>query len=332
MTNKVAFFYLHGTSPFVADFLTAVGDLFGQPRIGLLTVAGINGRTTTWPDGRPRDDPFINLLDPDIFEAKKIGYPAMFIPMGASMNVGITNLVNAINALPKGQKFMIGGYSQGAACASSVELMLRPGGSLHSSRGADYLGGVCFGNPRRQQDFRGEVGGTWSGAWDVPGSTTGGRGVFTATGPFPRLSGCDPTKWIEFTAPGDIFSSTGASTNGLGWSTATDYYLSLTNIPALLAAISGLAGVDQAFATGGIVKNMTDALGRVFSIGGNGHVTYPYEPPEGDPDNGLTGFQIAIKWLEGKAKAYAVSADVLPSTPNTVTNAGWTTTLIPPAA
>jgi hypothetical protein len=332
MTDKIAFFYLHGTDPILGQVAKIVGDAFSQPRTGLLTVPGLNGATATWMDGSPKNDCFPNLLDTNIFQPVKVGYPALGIPMGVSLSIGVTNLVNAINALPNGQRFMIGGYSQGAAAASSVELLLRPGGSL-SAKAPLYLGGCVFGNPRRQGgNYRGEVGGTWSGAWDNPGSTTGGHGSFPTTGPYPRLTNCDPTKWIEITEVGDIFSSTGDTPTGLGWTNGNAAFVELLNIPAILAAIASLPAIQAAFDYGGLVTEFTDAVGKVFSIGGNGHAAYPWRPPPGNPDNNLSSFQIAAKWATSKANAFATAPILLPPTPATVSNAGWTTTLIPPAA
>ena len=308
-----------------------VGDVFKQPRTGLLTVPGLNGITATWLDGAPRNDCFPNLLDPNIFDAKKVGYPALGIPMGVSLGIGVANLVKAINDLPKGQRFMIGGYSQGAAAASSVETMLRPGGSL-SAKASLYLGGCVFGNPRRQGgNYRGEVGGTWSGSWDDPGSTTGGHGSFPTTGPYPRLTNCNPTKWVEFTEYGDIFSSTGDTATGLGWTNGNAAFIEFLNIPAVLAALISLPAVKAAADYGGLVTEFTDFVGKVFGIGGNGHAAYPWRPPPGNPDSGLTSYQIADKWLTGKANAYAVAPILLPESPISASTAGWTTTLIPPA-
>ena len=54
--------------------------------------------------------------------------------------------------------------------------------------------------------------------------------------------------------------------------------------------------------------------------------------PEGDPDNGLTSYQIALKFLTAKANEYAVAPILLPSEPSSISGAGWSTALIPPAA
>lgn len=330
--SKVAFFYLNGTDGLMLRlFQQVLGTLTNTPPLGLLTVAGINGVTTTWQDGAARNDPFCNLLDPNIFEAKKLGYPALNVPMGLSINLGMSRMAAAITALPKGQKFAIGGYSQGAACAAGIELMLRPGGAL-ASKASDYLGGVCFGSPRRQTNYRGEVGGTWSGAWDVENSTTGGHGAFPATGNFARLTNCDPTKWIEFTDYGDVFSSTGDSQLGLNWSESTGAFLNLLDIPAVLNALVNLLDdAVEAMTFAGFVNTFTDAVGKTFPVGGHGHTAYPWRPPPGDPDNGLTAYQIGIKWLTSRATASAVAPILLPQSPISASTAGWTTTLIPPA-
>lgn len=327
---KIKFFYLHGTDPLLRQVATILGEVFQQPRLGLITIAGLNGVTATWQDGFPKNDCFTNLLDPTIFDAVKVNYPALGFPMGVSLGIGIGNLQNAITSLPKGQKFMIGGYSQGAAAASSVELMLRPGGSMHADRGADYLGGVCFGNPRRQLNYRGEVGGTWSGAWDIPGSDTGGHGSFPTTGPYARLTGCDPTRWVEFTEVDDIFSSVGDSQRGLNWVAGNGAFLA-NSLADVLTAIGGLVDISAAFDLAGVSATVTDAIGKVFPALGNGHGAYPFNPPPGDPDSGLTSYQIAIKWLLSKAAEVAVAPILLPSQPTTTANAGWSSTLVPPA-
>lgn len=339
MTDKVAFFYENGTNPIILTIASLIGSAVGQAPPGEQHVPGLNGRIAMWLDGSPNNDIFHTLLDPEIFEAKKLWYPALGVPMSLSMTIGINNMVAAINGLPKGQKFAIGGYSQGAGCASSVMEMLRPGGSLYSSRGADFIGGVCFGNPRRQINYRGEVGGTWSGAWDEPGSSTGSGGSFSDTGPFPRLTNCDPTKWIEFVDYDDIIAATGTtSANGLGWTQGTDWFLELANpitwLNTLLNAPQVITGTLAAIGVAGATTPFIDAVGKAVVGVGAGHGCYPWRPPPGDPDNGLTSFQIGIKWLTAKALESATAPLILPSIPNTPspTNAGWSTTLLPPAA
>lgn len=330
--SKIAFFYLHGTDPLFAQLAAFVGQVFNQPRLGLLTVPGLNDLTATWPDGNAKNDAFTNLLDPEIFEAKKVPYPALGFPMSLSIDLGVQNVVQAITDLKSGQKFMLGGYSQGAAAMSTVYNRLRPGGDLHSTYGDRFVGGVMFGNPRRQVDYRGPVGGTYSGSWNTPGSTSGGHGSFPTTGPYARLSGCELSRWVEFTAVGDIFSSTGDTPRELNWTGANASWLSLSNLSSIVNAFTLPEDIAAAFNVAGVVNTFTDAVGRVFDFPGGGHTTYPWQPPPGDPDNGLTSYQIAIKWLVSKATELAVAPILLPSQPTTPANAGWSTTLVPPAA
>lgn len=339
--TQVAFFYCNGTSTFggfgLLDFagtiMANVNALLGNYKPKIVEVAGLHGITESWPDVSPQSDPFCQLLDPNIFHATKINYPAAILPVSVSMDTGINNVISAITDLPAGQPFMLGGFSQGAATISGVYNELRSG-SL-TSKASQFLGGVCFGNPRRQVNYRGSVGGTWSGSIGAPGSTTGGHGAFPATGDYARLTGCDPDKWIEFVHPGDVFAAIGDTPTetlyvdildqasslgkndilGFAWNNFDDF----DDVAALVAAFSG----EETF---------TDAAGKQFPQGGGGHVKYPFYPPEGNPDNGLTSYQIAIKFLEAKAAAWATAPIVLPSTPTSASSAGWTASLIPPAA
>jgi hypothetical protein len=328
--SRVVFFYFHGTDPLIGQWLAAIGQAQGQQSLGTLTVPGIS-RTTTWLDGSPRNDPFCSLLDPNIFEAYSVAYPALFIPFAPSVNTGITKLIALINALPDGQKYMIGGYSQGAVIAGTVYSRIKSG-QLGTKAANNFLGGLCFGSPIRQQDYRGEVGGNWSGCWDIPNSGTGGHGQFATNGTFPRLTNCDPTRWIEFADYGDIFACTSDTQRGRNWTAASNVLNDITNLltlPASLASVLADVGAAMGPEYGQKVNTYTDATGRVFDFPGNGHTAYPWRPPPGDPDNGLTSYQIAVKWLTGKALQYATAPIVMPTSPtgDSSTTAGWTTQL-----
>lgn len=341
---KVTFIYAHGTA-YVLNLLE-VGfaiDIGNRVRIGgatpkalsYATIPGLNGQTAVW-DGGPENDPFPSMLDPNVWDVVRIRYPASFFPMGNSIDYGAGQVIAAINSLPAGAPYCIGGYSQGAAVMSSVYNEIRYG-SL-TSRASSFLGGITFGNPRRQLNHRGAVGGTWSGAWDVNGSTTGGHGSFPATGPYARLSACEE-KWVDFTAPDDIFSSTGDSTTGTNWTAGNDVLLELaasqfagaflSDVLANAIHITGpiLGAIDNAFALGNALNTFIDAAGKQFVIGGNGHTTYPFVPPIGDPAGGLTSYQIALTYLEGLAAQWATAPISLPPA-----SVGWSPTLVPPAA
>ena len=174
--TKVAFFYANGTAYPPRDpvgLFKMITPLFGPaPKPpGLLVIPGLDGHNIGWMDGSPQNDPFPAMLDPDIFTAVKVEYPAWSFPMNMSIGKLVDSTKALIGDLPKGQKFGIGGWSQGAAAMSTVYNEIRSG-SLQS-RASDFIGGVAFGNPRRQLNYRGEVGGTYSGAWNVPSTTAG---------------------------------------------------------------------------------------------------------------------------------------------------------------
>lgn len=341
--TRVSFFYANGTS-YIWKNVLDIGfsvSLFGNFYVGNKEInpntsqtnkvlAGLNGRTAYWSGG-PQDDPFPSLLDPDIWDAQRVTYPAMAFPMGTSIDVGVANTIKLIRALPPGTPFCLGGYSQGAAVMSSVYNEIRSG-SL-TSRQDSFLGGVMFGNPRRQVDYRGSRGGTWSGQWDVPGSTTGGHGSFpsTAGNPYARLTNCDPLKWLDFAAPNDIFSSVGDTPIGLGWTAGNTAFLNLFQ-SEVLGYFNGMIqnisdGVQAAFSLAGQEMNLIDSLGTAFKAGGAGHVTYPWQPPVGNPEGNLTSYQIALDYLNKLADQWATASVILPNT-----TAGWSTTLIPPGS
>ena len=332
---KVKFIYAHGTSWMInwvevglrvsQDLKIYIGDQ--QPTSqGSATVAGLNGVTAQW-DAMPQNDPFAMLLDPDKWEVERIQYPASMIPMSTSMTNGIDQVVDIISNLPAGQPFALGGYSQGAAVMSTVYNEIRYG-SL-TSRQSTFLGGVMFGNPRRQQDYRGPVGGTWSGLWYNEAASTGGRGSFPATGQFARLSSCEATKWVEFAYPGDVFTCNGASTLGDNWSAGND---AITDMSAseIIAYLSNLGpildAVGAAFAKGEESLEKYDATGQPIILGGSGHTAYPLLPPYNVATTD-TCYQVALKFLEGLADEYATAPILQPSS-----TAGWSTTLLPPAA
>lgn len=342
--SKVAFFYTVGTSYMTAQMAKAADLVSTVPGSGdAALVAGLNGVTALWGGGPPAD-PFPSLLDANVFDAKKIFYPAAGLGMGASIDAGIQNVINEINNLPAGQKFCLGGYSQGAAVMSGVYNELRSG-SL-TSRNADMIGATMFGSPRRQVNYRGDpaVGGTWSGGYNIPGSTTGGHGSFPSSGPYARLSGCEESRWIEFAAPDDIITSV-ATTGGtllernLGsdWVAGNNVFLGSASLlewaGSLLAGGAIAASSLITIAIASVAQTMTDAAGVAFSwLPGNGHTTYPWVPPVGNPQGSLTAFQCALKFLTAKANEYAVAPILLPTQPTSTTGAGWSTTLVPPAA
>ena len=334
---KVKLFYANGTSwalnwievGFRVDQVT--GQVYWnesqQPEDkGFATILGLDGRSAAWSGG-PQNDPFPTLLNPDIFEAERIEYPASFFPMDQSMNYGIAKVIDGIQALPVGQPFALGGYSQGAALMSTVYNEIRYG--TLTSRAPYFVGAVMFGNPRRQTNHRGAVGGSWSGLWDVPAATTGGGGSFPTSGSnFARLTSCEP-EWVEFAYPGDIFTCNGNTTTGNNWSAACDVATGLGTSALIEYVSSGMTqaildATQAAFAKGGEVMQMIDGAGVEVNMSGSGHVAYPMMPPY-DVATTDTCYQVALKFLETQALSWATAPVLAPGV-------GWSTTLLPPTA
>jgi len=320
---KPVFLYCTGTSFLFSSFgdvlpmfsgrsVSTTRNFWGDPTINpnkeaeLKYVFGLNGQTFPW-DGEVFNDPFPFMLDQRVWESRRVSYaastftfltatpPTIFGGMGPSIDDGIAKVIAQINRLTPGTPFALGGYSQGAAVMSGVYNQIKSTtGSLYSRRN-DFLGGVMFGNPRRQINYRGPIGGTWSGSWNEPDSNINGGGSFPGgTNKYARLEGCDDTKWVEFTMPGDIFSST-STLNSTGdlWSRGNGALLEITpasvgiliNIALKLITFGALtapiiAAIETAF-TGpaGVINYVLDATGVGSAQPGGGHVLYPILPP-----------------------------------------------------
>lgn len=371
---KPAFFYATGTAfllnimtPFTGSLLSLdVGMRFrlgnqiigGKPVDTFATVNGINGRSASW-DLMPASDPFASLLDPDLWDQRTtITYPASALTMRESILYGRDQMIQKILKLPAGQKFALGGYSQGAGvCAATFMAGLKTGttGPLESRR-ADFLGYCGFGNPRRQLGHRGAAGqfGTWSGSWYDDTVDTGSGGCFPTTGDLALLTGC-PDNWVEFTAPFDPISSNGTNAVEQTWRSGIEIYLG-TN-PAFFAQevlnldiVDDMAAVFEVYLGSAYGRNagpnkLIDGAGMKFDFPGGGHTTYPFLGPADSSGvipsvtetvdgvtyrgpSGDTCYQAAIRFLDDLAKPYQVAPIVLPD----AGSVGWSTTLVPPAA
>jgi hypothetical protein len=303
--TKPVFLYAMGTS-----FWTTV---FNLPLFPLVD-PNSPGQVNSWGgksfySGPVDDDPFWRVLDPQVWDSRKIKYPAATWPMNLSIDSGVAMTVAQIQALPSGTPFCLGGASQGAAVMSKVYRQITdPAGALYSRR-ASFKGGVMFGNPMRQENFLAPDL-TYSGSWDMPGSNTGGSGCFP-----DRLSNCELGLWREYVNADEIITATGTSFQGNGWRGAVGFLAGLSDpLTALLAILPG----------SGFLVGIASALG----IGAGGHIRYPLFPPTGL--TGLSSYERAFSFL-GTVATEVNASPILPITHPSM-NYPWTTCRTFPAA
>jgi hypothetical protein len=280
-------------------FLYATGTAFVTQVLGA-NILAIPASSTIVANGKKyfmdyvTNDPFWLMLDNQQWDARKIAYPAAIWPMGVSIDVGVAATKAAINALPSGTPFCLGGYSQGAAVMSNVYDAIRTGDM--TSKQSQFKGGVMFGNPRRQQDFL-APGLTWSGAAGQAGSTTGGSGCFPT-----RLANCEVGKWLEYVNYNEIIASVGTDAAGAG-------------LRSLVGYLTGLSDPVTAI-LGNLSTNWAAGLGLFGSIGDFGHVRYPISPPltSATTVTGTkTSYELALDFLATVATSVSATP-ILPAT------------------
>ena len=356
--TRPVFFYSTGTA-FTPTVVFEDGKLrvdyigIGADDTNVVTVAGLNGKTAPFTGG-VTNDPFPVLLNSDLWESVKVPYLASAFPMSNSIQGGVDWIINYVNNIMEaGRPWGVGGTSQGAAVASQIYKQVQSGTAFSTARKNAFLTGVCFGNPMRQTNFTNPWS-SYSGAFDNPGSTTGGHGSFPAS---YRLTNCNQNNWIEFTNPAEPISGVGDTPLGSWWQASNGAFLVQTIVtpgaPGSFAFnfATFLLGVGTSLLSLGLpffpnyideiakITNpgfagytgpgpITDAIGKVFQLPGGGHVIYATNKPFGYSGT-ETAYQLALGYLEGIAKQYAVSSSVLPPASSV---AGWSTTLRAPAA
>jgi len=305
-----------------------------DPHPPTVEIAGLDGKTAFW-DGSPSTDPFPSLLNPQLWDSRKIGYAAAAFPMSSSIAVGVNKMVSEVLNTPKGTKYALGGYSQGAAVASRAFKILVQ--ENYGGRAADFLGGVTFGNPDRQTNHTNPHS-SWSGCWDIPGSTTGGHGCF----PVDNRMVSAPSNWWDFVHENEVITATGDSSAGTTWTNSAGFVANndltgLMNILGLLddvvASFFGIttpeaAAIKTALGASGDVNEWFGVSGSI-ELGGGGHVAYPFVPPTGYSGS-ETSYQLALAYLESLARDALTAPVVLPELPADRSNAGWATYLVAP--
>lgn len=354
MDDKPVFYYATGTAYFpvliAEQFKFDLMPIGSQLEVPLI-VPGLNGKTAPF-SGFITNDPFPVLMNSDLWNAIKVPYTASAFPMDASIKTGVDWIVAEVQKLKPGHPWGVGGTSQGAAVASYIYNEVRSGRLTNWASG--FLCGVGFGNPMRQINYTNPWS-SYSGCFDDPGSTTGGHGAFPAN---YRLTNCNQNNWIEFTNQAEVVAGVGDTPVGTWWQAGAGALLLQTVITPgspgslLFNAVQFLIGVASSIANSlGAPFSMnfftylqnaadpgspnywgpgpvTDSAGTTIQLPGGGHTVYAALPPPGYTGT-ETAYQLAFKHLDALALQWATSPSVLPPTSSI---AGWSTSLLPPAA
>ena len=210
------------------------------------------------------DNWFASNLD-DRFQWIPVAYEADFCPMQESVKQGVRKLINHIGA--RNGLFVLVGYSQGAGIVADVYDEIR-NGSL-TSRRSDFLGGVAFGNPRRQ------AGHTFPGCPDP-----GGHGI---AGVRHLLCDCEDL-WWDFAVPGDLAACTDDSQAGQ-WASAIYQTLFCDYTGDITEVVAPVGEIPDALEQGMELVLCIENLVYGFAISGK-HADYQnpaYHPLPDDP-------------------------------------------------
>lgn len=315
------FYYANGTNfLFNSGGITIPMPDQGDP-VGV-NIKGLGGQIIYW-DGWIPNDPFPLLLSPELWQYKRVPYPAQALFGGPSIEQGVDWVINDIKSRDPGTLFALGGYSQGAAVMSRVYNECRQG--RLSDRRVDLRAMVTFGNPMRETNHTYPGSSGYSGAADLAGSTRNGHGIFPALEDIPfnnvfgaeryvarfaRLRNTEDLVW-DFTYPAEAVSGIGDTDVGKFMQFVSGQGLTL--VPILGAALAiGLADAANKLVAQVIPGALQDAVTKVTKVvdaltgqvqirGGGGHIMYPfYPPPNSDgsiPSSGDTSYQIAARYL-----------------------------------
>lgn len=268
-------------------------------------VKNVDGSLLLW-EGGMAEDPFPRMLDPALWQYRRVPYPAALIFGGKSVEYGVDWVINDIESYPVGTPFALSGYSGGAAIMSRVYNECRQGRLAH--RRADLRAMVTFGNPMRETNHTWPGSSGWSGVFDDPGSTRGGHGVYPSAesmnifdpfvSRFARLKDTEPLVW-DFVMPNEMANGMGDSFESLLMQQYTKD--SMREIPALavLTVVPALILLGTRFKEGPV--QLVNSDGSRSTITAAGHGMYPfYAPPNADGSinvDGDTCYQIGARHL-----------------------------------
>lgn len=276
------------------DWLTVeclLGGVQPPPRHTLYTV---NGTGVTMWDGYPAD--LARAVSDEQWVWQPVAYPGTAIPMQPSINSGDSEFARLLRLRPPSNTWGFIGYSQGAIITSDI--MDRCGITHNPAVATDlaeyaasFIGGVTFGNPRREQTHT------------VPnGIDPGGHGIVT-----PNLVNT-PASVYDMAAGKHMVGSPGqdlyttAGYNGDANSTADEEAVwaiidkgSISSFLPLLTQIIKL--LKGNILQGGIEAGIAifDALDFFVVKGLTPHTSYQYtQPIAGD---GRDCWRIALDYL-----------------------------------
>lgn len=357
MSERPIFYYAQGTTYMfrvLGEQGVQIGNdgsgifLFGRPIvepqiISETHVKGLDGETFYW-NGYLNNDPFPLLLDEELWEYKRVPYPATALWAGPSVEFGVEWIIEDILKKPVGTPFGCGGYSQGAAVMSRLYQECRVG-RLRDRR-ADFRACVTWGNPMREQGHTWPGSSGYSGACDIPGDNTSGAGIFPSYSDidwaspyisrFVRLQNTEDLFW-DFTMTNEVVSGFGFSDDGKAVRTFTRDGLRLMPLGAFasfVAASEALSrggktpatapqGTDPDSPNFGVYKVIDPVNGNVSYWPGGGHIMYPFSPPPNAdgtiPSSGDTCYQIGAKYL--RTVGAAIRDELNPVVPEPVTRA-----------
>lgn len=131
-------------------------------------------------------------------------YPAATYPMGASVDLGINDLVAAVQSSPVGTPKALAGYSQGAIVTSTFwrDHVLNPAGDCSAYLG-DFVAAVNWGNPMRCPTI--PAGGNTFAGW--PQQSGGG-----ISGSSDLTAAQTPPWWLDFADPNDLYTDSPVGT------------------------------------------------------------------------------------------------------------------------
>jgi hypothetical protein len=299
MTQEYSYFYLAGggrNSPIDSVTYGVINSPLSSKIFVYELFGTFSGVTTTVPSGSW----IAGALNTQLFQWTRVSFPADQYPMEAAVATGVTNLINAINANP-GQ-FVIIGYNIGAIIASEVYDQIRTG-SL-TSRQNQFLGGVVFGNARRQRGFT------------FPGNDyTHGQGIDGSD----LLSDCQ-SLWYEFVVPGDVAADidlgygSGAKEDQAGQWAVSMFEAVYPNYSGNVSAVVTSLPLPTPPTASQLVQTIVDTFYGVPPDPNTAHGQYQSYQPLLDKGDYRSCIQIAADYVNSLATASGAALGLVPVT------------------